>query len=176
MIALNIFYNVSSIYPEANVWMVGHSLGGALSSLVGLTFGLPTVTFEAPGEKLAAKRLHLPFTPGLPNDEAYIWHFGHTADPIFMGTCNGPKSTCWYGGYAMETRCHSGLSCIYDIVADKGWRMAIGTHRIKQVIDIIKDYEDLPKCTVYPDCADCPEWNFYVYFFLLPILLMTIAL
>ncbi|KTW25917.1 hypothetical protein T552_03191 [Pneumocystis carinii B80] len=161
MIALNIFYNVSSIYPEANVWMVGHSLGGALSSLVGLTFGLPTVTFEAPGEKLAAKRLHLPFPPGLPDDESYVWHFGHTADPIFMGTCNGPKSTCWYGGYAMETHCHSGLSCIYDIIADKGWKMAIGTHRIKQVIDIIKDYEDVPKCNAYPDCVDCPGWTFY---------------
>jgi len=40
--------------------MVGHSLGGALSSLVGITFGLPTVTFESPGERLAATRLHLP--------------------------------------------------------------------------------------------------------------------
>lgn len=40
--------------------MIGHSLGGALSSLVGVTFGVPVVTFEAPGEKLAASRLHLP--------------------------------------------------------------------------------------------------------------------
>ncbi|KTW28307.1 triglyceride lipase ATG15 [Pneumocystis jirovecii RU7] len=160
-IALNIYYNVSNVYPDSNIWMVGHSLGGALSSLVGLTFGLPTVTFEAPGEKLAAKRLHLPLPPGLPDNESHVWHFGHTADPIFMGTCNGPTSTCWYGGYAMETRCRSGLSCIYDVVNDKGWRVAIGTHRIRQVIDIIKDYKDVAKCFSQKDCMDCLEWNFY---------------
>lgn len=40
--------------------MVGHSLGGALASLLGVTFGTPTVTIESPGEKMAAGRLHLP--------------------------------------------------------------------------------------------------------------------
>lgn len=35
-------------------------MGGSLASLVGLTFGAPVVAFEAPGEALAAKRLHLP--------------------------------------------------------------------------------------------------------------------
>lgn len=38
----------------------GHSLGGSLASLLGVTFGVPVVAFEAPGEKLAAARLHLP--------------------------------------------------------------------------------------------------------------------
>ncbi|KAG5437261.1 hypothetical protein PCANB_001054 [Pneumocystis canis] len=145
-VALNIYYNISS---------------GALSSLLGLTFGLPTITFQAPGEKLAAKRLHLPLSPGIPENESHIWHFGHTADPIFMGTCNGPTSTCWYGGYAMETQCHSGLLCVYDVVNDKGWKTTIGTHRIKQVIDIIEDYENVAECIVQKDCVDCPEWSFY---------------
>ena len=39
---------------------LGHSLGGALASLVGVTFGVPVVAFEAPAERLAAHRLHLP--------------------------------------------------------------------------------------------------------------------
>lgn len=39
---------------------LGHSLGGGLASLIGVTFGAPTVAFEAPAEKLAATRLHLP--------------------------------------------------------------------------------------------------------------------
>ena len=37
----------------------------ALASLLGTTFGLPAVAFEAPGERLAAERLHLPL-PSLP--------------------------------------------------------------------------------------------------------------
>lgn len=65
------------MYPNANIWVIGsreidlfktctnsmslgHSLGGGLASLVGATFGAPTVAFEAPAEKLAATRLHLP--------------------------------------------------------------------------------------------------------------------
>ena len=44
----------------ANIWLTGHSLGGALAALLGSTFGYPAVAFESPGEKLAAHRLHLP--------------------------------------------------------------------------------------------------------------------
>jgi putative lipase involved disintegration of autophagic bodies len=46
----------------------GHSLGGALASLLGVTFGAPVVAFEAPGEKLASKRLHLP----IPVSQAFL--------------------------------------------------------------------------------------------------------
>jgi len=46
--------------PNSNIWLIGHSLGGALASLIGITFGVPVVTFESPGEKMAARRLHLP--------------------------------------------------------------------------------------------------------------------
>jgi putative lipase involved disintegration of autophagic bodies len=72
-------------YPDAEIWVTGHSLGGALASLLGQTFGLPTVTFESPGDNLASKRLHLPHPPGA--IDMPIWHFGHTADPLFIGVC-----------------------------------------------------------------------------------------
>jgi lipase ATG15 len=69
------------------MWLTGHSLGGALASLIGLTFGVPTVTFETPPERLASQRLHLPSPPALKPEDMLIWHFGHTADPIYLGIC-----------------------------------------------------------------------------------------
>jgi putative lipase involved disintegration of autophagic bodies len=63
---LDLYGNVTALYPSSNIWLTGHSLGGALSSLLGLTYGHPTVTFEAPPDALAAERLGKPdFTPGL---------------------------------------------------------------------------------------------------------------
>ena len=48
------------VSPKSNIWIIGHSLGGALASLLGATFGAPVVTFECPGDRLASTRLHLP--------------------------------------------------------------------------------------------------------------------
>lgn len=58
-IGINLYNNVSYMYPDSNIWLVGHSLGSSLASLIGVTFGAPVVGFEAPGEKLAASRLHI---------------------------------------------------------------------------------------------------------------------
>ncbi len=83
----DLYNNISYAYPDAQIWITGHSLGGALSSLIGMTFGIPTVTFEAPGERLAAMRLHLPMPPPRdPKDSPIsalpITHVYHNADPI----------------------------------------------------------------------------------------------
>ncbi|CAO3625930.1 unnamed protein product [Cunninghamella echinulata] len=103
--ALEIYKDVSDRYPKATIWLTGHSLGGALASLVGQTFGAPAATFEAPGDQLASSRLHLPKAPGI---HLPIYHFGLTSDPIFVGLCTGISSSCWYLGFALETRCHTG--------------------------------------------------------------------
>lgn len=139
-----------------------------MSSLLGLTFGLPVVTFEAIPEALPAARLGLPSPPGkdpnLPQTRKNtgVYHFGHTADPVYMGTCNGVSSICTWGGYAMETACHAGQLCTYDTVGDKGWRVAIGTHRIKAVIsDVLEVYDDVPLCVPEEECYDCGLWKFF---------------
>ena len=56
----NLYNNITLMYPNADIWIIGHSLGGALASLLGITFGAPVVAFEPPGERMAAQRLHLP--------------------------------------------------------------------------------------------------------------------
>ena len=93
---MEIYYNVTAAYPTATIWLTGHSLGGSLASLVGLTFGVPTVTFEAPPDRLASQRLHLPSPPAIKPKDMLIWHFGHTADPLFMGICT--VSSRWRSG------------------------------------------------------------------------------
>lgn len=160
---IDLYKNVSSIYSteEYEIWVTGHSLGGALASLLGRTFGLPAVAFEAPGEMLAMKRLHLPQAPGIPKHKENIWHIGNTADPIYMGVCNGALSSCNVAGYAMETACHTGKVCVYDVVTDKGWRVNLLNHRIHTVIDdIILTYNETAACVEQPPCRDCFNWRY----------------
>jgi lipase ATG15 len=160
--ALQLYYNVTTMYPGSNIWVVGHSLGGSMSSLLGQTYGLPVVTFEAPGEAMASDRIGLPLPPdgSRQSTEMAVYHFGHTADPLYMGTCNGPTSACNIAGYAMESHCHAGMECIYDVVSDWGWRSGLGYHRIQGVIrDVIEKYDTVPKCVAEPGCVDCFNWN-----------------
>ena len=69
-LASNLYNNVTQAFPNSNIWLTGHSLGGCahtsrhvsdarsgLAALMSLTFGVPAVTFESPGDLMAAKRL-----------------------------------------------------------------------------------------------------------------------
>jgi lipase ATG15 len=56
----DLYNNLTYMYPYSNIWVIGHSLGGALAAMIGTTFGPPVVAFQSPGEKRAAARLHLP--------------------------------------------------------------------------------------------------------------------
>ncbi|KAK3375500.1 Alpha/Beta hydrolase protein [Podospora didyma] len=163
-----LYANVTELYPNSKVWLTGHSLGGAVSALLGLTYGVPVVTFEAVPEALAAGRLGLPVPPGSDPDAPQTrdftgaYHFGHTADPVYVGTCNGATASCSFGGYAMESACHTGRECVYDTVGDKGWRVGIGTHKIRAVIhDVIMKYDTVPECKFTPECRDCGSWKMY---------------
>lgn len=166
--ALDLYHNVTALYPNAEVWMAGHSLGGAVSSFLSLTFGHPAVTFEAVPEAMPASRLGLPVPSGHQigsmQQRKYTggFHFGHTADPIYMGTCNAATSVCTIGGYALQSVCHTGHKCVYDTVKDFGWRVGIGTHKIVEVIrDVILKYDAPPKCEPYVDCTDCYTWEYF---------------
>ena len=166
--AIELYGNVTEMYPDSNVWLTGHSLGGSVASLLGLTFGLPTITFEAPGEALPAARLGLPAPPGNSpsahqrREYTGSYHFGHTADPVFMGTCNSGTSSCTLAFYAMESQCHTGHRCVWDTVGDKKWRVSITTHSIRSAIrDVYRSYDTLPQCELDTECYDCAAWKFY---------------
>jgi lipase ATG15 len=166
--AQDLYHNATALYPDAEIWMAGHSLGGAVASFLSLTFGHPAVTFEAVPEAMPASRLGLPVPPGhqigtlqqAPMTGGY--HFGHTADPIYMGQCNQATSVCTFGGYALQSVCHTGKKCVYDTVKDFGWRVGIGTHKIVEVIrDVIEKYDVPPKCEAYVNCTDCYTWKYF---------------
>ncbi|KAL6702648.1 putative lipase atg15 [Coniothyrium glycines] len=166
--AQELYHNVTALYPKAEIWLAGHSLGGAVSSFLSLTFGHPTVTFEAVPEAMPASRLGLPVPPGHQIGSLQErkltggFHFGHTADPVYMGTCNQATSVCTIGGYAMQSVCHTGQKCVYDTVKDFGWRVGIGTHKIAEVIrDVIEKYDAPAKCEPYLNCTDCYTWEYF---------------
>ncbi|KIW66776.1 hypothetical protein PV04_06071 [Phialophora macrospora] len=154
--ALAIMHNVSTWYPNASVWTIGHSLGGSIASLMGLRFNIPSVSIEAPPQRLAAERLRLALPP-----RSADYHIGNTADPIFMGACNGYFSSCSVAGFAFESQCHTGKRCVYDTVQDKGWRLSIANHRINVVIpQILEAYNSTPVCEADDECVECFNWKF----------------
>ncbi|KAF2823137.1 autophagy related lipase-like protein Atg15 [Ophiobolus disseminans] len=161
---LELYVEVLKLFPNANIITAGHSLGGVLASLIGLEHGVPSVTFETYPQALAARRLGLPvagdISPLRRNTGGF--HFGHTADPVYMGTCSGTSSFCSIAGYAFETLCHTGKRCAYDVVKDKGWRQSTSSHRLRYAIDnVYKVYDEPATCVEEDvDCVDCFLWKF----------------
>lgn len=139
-------------YPHTSFWLVGHSLGGAIASLAGMRFHLPTVTYEAPGDRLAALRLGLITSPDEATSFQYITHVYNNIDPLAWGGCHGALSVCAQVGYALESQCHAGRVAIYDL-KNRGWQHPLIAHRIESVIAMLEN-ADMPIPAAVPQ-VDC---------------------
>jgi lipase ATG15 len=140
-------------FDKSFVMFTGHSLGGALATLMGVKYNKPVVTFETPGERNFLEK------SGLISDvyERHdIYHYGHNADIIFTGKCNGLASLCRLAGYIIETTCHVGYVCEYDSKHVLGIPETLYTHKISYVIDniITRWNKTLPKCEMRT-CEEC---------------------
>lgn len=139
-------------YPHTSFWLSGHSLGGSIASLVGIRRGIPTVTFEAPGERLAALRLGLAKSIDDAMDLSHITHVYNDVDPLPQGLCTGALSLCAQAGYAIEAKCHTGRVIVYE---DKkpGWTLALQAHRMDHVLTILENEElSVPEALPQVDC------------------------
>lgn len=125
-----------------------------------VTNSVPAITFEAPGDLMYAARIGLlPFEKSPSLDEFLsklpIYHFGNDGDPIFLGQCQGAVSACYWGGYAMESKCHVGKVCMYK--AEKS--ADIRNHGIETIKKLIEDGQ-VEECLVQTLCTDCESWSF----------------
>eukprot|EP00835_Amoeboradix_gromovi_P000031 NODE_1_length_95616_cov_0.657642.p31 type:complete len:326 gc:universal NODE_1_length_95616_cov_0.657642:24990-25967(+) len=87
-------------FPNARIHTTGHSLGGAMASIMlNMIYADPTTnsrgggsfTYESPGQRLAIHRLGILFP-------SPIFNFGNNADPVYTGECNGRTSSCYFFG------------------------------------------------------------------------------
>ena len=141
-------------FENSLVIFTGHSLGGTLASMMGLTYNKTAVAFESPGDK------HYIDLVGLGDTRSdKIYHFGHDADPLFIGNCG---MTCSSLGYYVNTKCHVGNTCSFRSKEKLGYGESILKHRIDYIINnIIPHWEtDFPECVKVEDCVDCEDWTY----------------
>lgn len=154
-IVKSIVRNVKTMidFDTSTIFFTGHSLGGILASVSSILYDKPAITFQSPGD------LHYLDLAGMIKykNKSQIYHFGHNGDPIYMGNCG---KTCSLLGYSIDTKCHSGYTCLYDAKTKLGYTESIFNHRIEYVIkNIITQWEsDFPECIIDTSCVDCKNW------------------
>lgn len=159
-VAETIMEKVQTLFDvtTTSLMFTGHSLGGALATMMGVKYDKQVVTFESPGEKHYLDLIGWRYE----HVTNKVYHFGHDADIIFTGKCNGVWSWCALGGYNMKTKCHIGKVCQYNTVERLKMKESIFTHKIKFVLEnVIERWNDsIPECVEQSECRDCQDWNY----------------
>ena len=152
-IASNIINNIKDDIDFNNIVFTGHSLGGTIATLMGILYNKTAISFQSPGNQYYLDLIGL-------TAHDNIYHFGHNADPLFLGNCG---KTCSTFGYHVYTKCHSGYTCSYDAKEKLNYTESILNHRIDTIIkNIIPHWRnDFPHCVKNTECSDCESWTFY---------------
>ncbi|KAL6121709.1 hypothetical protein NUSPORA_01339 [Nucleospora cyclopteri] len=145
---LKIVDKIQKMFPKSKIVLTGHSLGGALASIIASSLGISAICFSSPGEKHAFKSLNIV------EKSDKIVHFGMCNDCIYMGGCETSLSACSLAGYQIETRCHLGVSYCMEAPGFLG----IIPHTSFFIEKMIK-YGVLLKELDNKDCLDCEEYN-----------------
>ena len=140
-LGLNVVKNIKKLYPNANLILTGHSLGGALASIIGSSNHINAISFSSPGESLYAKRLDLKMYKN------YTTHFSDEYDPVFFGKCRGIDSACFLAGYHLDTYEHIGEECIYKKDVSLSSIFTIEYHSLHHLIKNHIQGDTLPVCT-----------------------------
>lgn len=127
----NLIRMTSKIFKGYRIILTGHSLGGALSSLMSLKFGIPAVLFSSPGDKYVSNIL------GFSHRDSRITHIGICEDSLFVGVCG---YLCPLMGYSINTTCHLGQTVCFSQekkLEDK--KGSLKYHRAETLLEYFQD-------------------------------------
>lgn len=141
--AVMIIDQIVKLFPEKEITLTGHSLGGSIASIVGRIKNLKTFAFSSPGEKHISDL----FTSMTPSE---ILHLGACSDTVYTGKCNSQMSPCRIMGYHIETRCRYGKSfCI-----GARYPESILFHKIDFLQHLVESNESVFEDS-REDCSEC---------------------
>lgn len=151
------------VYPQADFYFTGHSLGGAIAALMAINTSYPAVTFESPPARRYAAFISLDVSANA-TLASPVFGFGAYNDPIFMG--QGACSPCNLADSPIKTSCHLGYNCVWPVPRDAfyGWSLQThSAHSASTVLTNIQQY-DIPRCFAYPECEDScgpVDWSYH---------------
>lgn len=133
-----------------NIWLTGHSLGGALATTVSAKTQYRAVAFSSPGDQYYAKVMG--FDLALKNTDN-IWHYYNDCDQLAQGSCVACKFVV-----PVEVVCHMGTVCICKSKNIK--RKDTDKHGCLQAFELDNPYPDHNIQTMRPLLANplvnCP--------------------